>query len=39
MRTYRDPEEEEQDTSDNDYPGFDLDDPIVKGDQDLPDIK
>jgi|AntRauTorckE6833_2_1112554.scaffolds.fasta_scaffold00433_19 hypothetical protein len=27
------------DSTDDDYPGFDLDDPIVKGEDDIPDAK
>ena len=39
MKLYKDPEEEEQETTDDDYPAFDFDDPIVKGDQDIIDIR
>ena len=38
MKSYKEPEEEEeQDSTQDDYPGFDFDDPIVKGEDEFPD--
>ena len=40
MKNYKEPEEEnDQDSTDDDYPSFDFDNPIIKGEDDIPDVK